>query len=299
MTDISKAEMICFYHDREKRLRYFNEHKRAFDVENWYVLEKFEIFLKNQQHECLIDCGLKINLDIIHAGRFTVGYLPKEGSQQEQIFGAVNFLGEIESRVGTKLNYQLINDFLKEIDFNKVINTFVGVDARPEIASSRIKLFIYIENYPEKMEQAISLCGDRLQIAEIRSLIFDKNLLVGVDLNLDGSTAIEVYPLLVERDLHRADVRKLLGKMLPSKALKLLKTCRMLQIGFSKANDSKVLYFTPIHPNIFVESLGNEMAKKANAYYRHKTIMGLTVAIPELELQKESIQRLNIYYCLS
>lgn len=299
MTDISKADLKSFQQDREKRLRYFNEHKRAFDVEDWYVLEKFETFMKDQKHECLIDCGIKINLDRIHAGRFTVIYLPKEGNQKDKIVGAVNFLGEIESRVEAKLNYQLINNFLKDIDFNKIINIFVGVDARPEIVDSRLKLFISIENYPEKIEEAIKLCGDRLQTADIRSLIFDNQLVVGFDFYLNGSTAIEVYPLLVERDLHRAEVRELLGKMLPSKALKLLKNCRMLQIGFSKANDSKVLYFTPIHPNIFVESLENEMAKKVNAYYRHKTIIGLAVAIPELELRKESIQRLNLYYCLS
>lgn len=287
-------------HDREKRLRYFHEHKRAFDVENFYVLNKFKKLLENPQEDCIVENGIKISLDRFHAGRFNLSYLPyKNSSKESQVLGILTFFRQIETRVGAKINYQLLEKFLNNFDFNKIIKVLMGVDARSEIAKSRLKLFIYIEDYPEKMEQAISLCGGSSEIAEIKALMVANYLLVGFDFYLDGSTAIEVYPTLFDEDLLRADVRELLGRVLPSKALMLLKACHALQIGFSKANESKVLYFHPIDSKGFADSLGNEMAKKVNAYYRNQPVMDLLVAIPEIELRKESIQRLNLYYCLS
>lgn len=286
-------------HDREKRLRYFNEHKRLFDVENYYLLEKYEEFVEGQKHNCLIECGIKINLDRFYASRFNLGYLQKEGSKEHLVIGAFDFFSKIETRVEAKIDYQLIQDFLDGFDYNKILNIFVGVDGRAEIAESRVKLFLQMENYPEKIEEAMSFYGDRVETSEIRQLISYNNLLlIGVDFYLDGRTAVELYPVVFEEDLHRADLRELVGKMLPSKALKLLKDSEGVQIGFSKANKSKVFYFVPINPSLFVESLGNEIAKRANAYYGDRQFLNMVVAIPESELRKTSIQRLNMYYCL-
>ena len=287
-------------HDREKRLRYFNEHKRLFDVENYYLLEKYEEFVEGQKHNCLIECGIKINLDRFYASRFNLGYLQKEGNKQHLVIGAFDFFRKIETRVEAKIDYQLIQDFLYGFDYNKITNVFVGVDARAEIYESRVKLFIQMENYPEKVEEAMRFYGDSVETSEIRQLISYNNfLLVGVDFYLDGGTALELYPAVFEEDLHRADMWELLGKMLPSKALKLLKASDSLQIGFSKANNSKVFYFTPINPSLFVDSLGNETAKRVNAYYRDREVLNVVVAIQESELRQPSIQKLNMYYCLS
>ncbi|NER39083.1 MAG: LynF/TruF/PatF family peptide O-prenyltransferase [Oscillatoria sp. SIO1A7] len=292
-SNIDYANIVT--HDREKRLRYFNEHKRAFNVENLYVLDKFEFFLQKIEEPSLLESGFKIDLDRLHAGRFCLGYLPQ--NKERQFTEASNFLRYIESRVEVKLNYSIIYRFLEGFDANKAIKLLVGVDARYELADSKIKLYILLEKYPEKFEQAISLCGDS---SDVRSLICEtKNLLVGFDFYLDGRTDIEIYPMLVEEDWLRAEVREKLEKMLPYQALKLLKACHALQIGFSKANDSKVIYFHPIDNKGFAESLDNEMAKKVNAYYRNQPVIDLLVAIPELELRKRSIQRLNLYYTIA
>lgn len=299
MTDINIDPANIVPHDREKILRYFNEHKRAFDVENLYVLDKFELFLQKTQEPSLLENGFKIDLDRVYAGRFCLGYLPK-GSQESQFNTEFsNFLCDIESRVEVKLNYNIITRFLEGFDAKKATKILVGVDARSELADSKIKIYILLEKYPEKIEEAISLCGDSSEILDIRELIGENNLFVGFDFYLDGRTEIEIYPMLVEEDCLRANVQKLLSRILPSKALILLKACHALQIGYSKANDSKVFYFHPIDNKFFADSLDNEMAKKVNAYYKKQPVMGLVVGIPELEFRKESIQRLNLYYCLT
>ncbi|NER34300.1 MAG: hypothetical protein F6J93_09760 [Oscillatoria sp. SIO1A7] len=76
--------------NREKILRYFHEHKRAFDVGDLYVINKFESFLRCQQGQYFLDCGVKIDRDIIHGGRFTINMQTKQ-SKQGQIARALSF----------------------------------------------------------------------------------------------------------------------------------------------------------------------------------------------------------------
>ena len=54
------ANSITITNNSEQNLRYFSEHKRVFDVENFYPLDSFENFLKTQKECNSIDCAIKV-----------------------------------------------------------------------------------------------------------------------------------------------------------------------------------------------------------------------------------------------
>jgi LynF/TruF/PatF family peptide O-prenyltransferase len=285
----------------EQSLRYFSEHKRAFDVENFYSLDCFESFLKAQCRST-IDCACKVDFDRLHAARFTLGFnaQPDGPNLQRKIADAFRFFKKVEARVGANLNYQLLQQLLdRDFNFSQVSKIFVGIDARAEVLESRLKLFVWLENYPDKVETAIDLCKYQSDEANVRALILNNSLLVGFDFYLNGKANVEIYPTLNRVEFLRPDIRAQLLQLLPSQALPLLEMCYALQIGFSQANDSKILYFHPLDPGDFINLLGNEMAKKVQAYYQHQPIKALVVCIPEAELLNHSINRLNLYYNLN
>jgi LynF/TruF/PatF family peptide O-prenyltransferase len=120
---------------------------------------------------------------------------------------------------------------------------------------------------------------------------------VGFDLFLDGRCEIEVYPTITQDELQRVDVRDRITPFLPPRALPLLAQCKACQVGISKANESNILYFNHVfEPNIFIDNLGNEMAKKVHAFYRHQPFQALEVGIPEKDFYASSINHVKLYY---
>ncbi|QEI40303.1 hypothetical protein BMF77_00868 [Dolichospermum sp. UHCC 0315A] len=281
-----------FVTDSEINLTHIGKHKQVFEIEDYlFPLGHFEKLVQGQK-DAIIDCACKIDHDRLHAARFTLTWTKPDA--KSQINAALNFFNAVAARVEVKLNYQLLHKFLgNNFDFSKVIKVLIGVDARREVKDSRLKLFIWIDNYLEKTETAISLCGNS---PELRSILTNNNLLIGFDFSLNGSHEIEVYPTLSAEEFVRENVQIRLAKILPAKALEFLKVCHLLQIGFSQANESKILYFHPTDHNYFVDNLGNHLADRVHAYYRHQAVRALVVCIPESELIKSSIQKLNMYY---
>lgn len=289
---ISYANILL---DSHKNLHYMNAHKSVFEVEDLYPLDIFESFVQAQT-ESAMDCACKIDKDKLYPARFSLVFYNKQYAEH-QVNAAIDFFQQVEGRVGVKLNYQLLQQFLGTgFDFTKVIRNLVGVDARKELADSRVKLFIWIDNYPEKMERAIALCDSN---KDLPMLLVNNQLLVGFDFFLDGRSAIELYPTLSSEELRRVDVQQRLAKVLSPPALRLLDQSRALQIGFSEANEGKILYYHVLNPNNFIDNLGNEMASRVHAYYRHQPVRGLVVCIPESELIAGSIQKLNMYYSMN
>lgn len=282
----------------DENLRFIGEHKRAFDIENLYLLDLFEEFVQMHKWGCGIACCCNIDTDRLYPARFYLTF-DQVGLHKEYVLPYLNatlrFLQRLEGRPGVKINYQLLQQFLSTgLDSSKVKGMSLGVDARTEPTDSRLKLFISIENYPEKVANAIALCGEN---RDWPTLLVNKELLIGFDFFLNGRAAVEVYPTFNQEDLQRVDVQVQLRNILPARALPLLDRSKWFQIGISDANESDVLYFNSVFdPNSFVDNLDNQMAKRVHAYYRHQPLKFLYVGIPESEFSAWSIQNMKMYY---
>nr|QGA72590.1 MusF1 [Desmonostoc sp. PCC 7906] len=288
--------------DSEPYLEYIGKHKRAFDIyEDLYPVKLFEDFVQVEGRQGgMFRCGCNVTKDELSPARFALFFPTQDDLQllhnpQQQLEAAFDFFRKVEGRAEVKVNYHLIEKFFgKNPDFRGIYFIAVGVDAQTEIAESRLKLFIHLSNAPDKIESAIALCGDS---PTLRAFLVNNDLLVGFDFYLDGRSEIEIYPTIYQEELERADIQSRILPLLPPRALPLLKQCEVLQVGFSPANKSNILYFDFVSdPNTFIDNLGNEMAKKVHAYYRHQPVKHVLVGISEKDLYASSIEKVKLYY---
>jgi LynF/TruF/PatF family peptide O-prenyltransferase len=286
----------------EENLRYIEEHKQIFDIENSDILNLFEEFIGKQQRDKggSIACGCNIEKDRSYPARFYYCFeylLSNPAAKLLDLEAFLSFSHHIEKRAELRINRRLLQQFLATgLDPSKIRISF-GIDVRPEPRHSRIKLYLMIRNYPEKIAIATALCGEQ---RDWEKLIVNGTLLVGFDFFFDNRAAVEVYPTFYPADLQRPDVQAYLTSTLPAKALPLIDESKWFQLGISDENDSDVLYFNAVKsPNNFVDRLGNEMVKQVHAHYRNRVFHDLYIGIPESEFSAESIQRAKMYYSMN
>lgn len=285
----------------EENLRYIEDHRQIFDIENSYLLNSFEEFIGKQRKDKggAIVCACNIEKDRRYPARFYYSCefnLPNPAVKLLDLEEFLSFSYRIEGRPEVQIDRRLLEQFLATgLDPSKVHLVIFGIDARPELRHSRIKLSFHVRDYPEKMAIAIALCGEQ---RNWEKLIVNGNLLVAFDLFFDNRSSVEVYPTFYPADLQRPDVQAYLAEKLPARALQLLnESGAWLQIGISDENDSDVLYFNSVKsPNSFVDQLGNEMLKQVHAHYRNRVFEEVYIAIPESEFSATSIQRVKMYY---
>ncbi|WP_414567368.1 DUF5838 family protein [Nostoc sp. CCY 9925] len=293
---------ITFSHGQnrhEENLRYIEDHKQIFDIENSYLLNCFEEFIGKQRKDKggSIICCCNVEKDRLYPARFY--YLCEvhvsDATKLLDIEDFLVFCRGIEERPELQINRQLLQQFLATgLDTSKVDMVSFAIDVRPEVRHSRIKLYLTIKDYPEKIATAIKLCGEQ---RDWKNLIINGMLLVGFDFFFDNRSAVEVYPTFYPTDLQRSDVQAYLTSILPVKALPLLNESTCVQIGISDQNDSDVLYFAGFKsPNRAVDYVGNEMVKQVHSHYRNRVFHDLYLGMPESEFFADSIQRVKMYY---
>ena len=280
--------------DRNANLYYIGEHKRVFQVESLYPLDIFERFVK-QAKGWGLECSCKIEKDKLYPIRFNLFH---NNPSVKQFDAVINFFRQVEARDEVKLDYRLMQLFLgNDFDFNKIVQILVGVDLRRELFASRLKLWFVIQDYPEKLEIAIALCG---LTEELRALIVCCSLVVvGFDFYLDGRTNIELYPRILKKELQEVDVWKQLAKVVSPPTLQLLDSCWAFMLGFSKANPETILYCPTPDPDSFIANLRNDLADRVHAHYKKQAVRGTIVAFRERELLAGAIENLNLYYQMS
>jgi LynF/TruF/PatF family peptide O-prenyltransferase len=274
-------------------IRYFAEHKRDFDIEYFYPLDIFESFVEQAQ-DWSLECSFKIERDRFYAARFN---LFAKKFTFEEINLVFDLFKKVEARCDIKLDYEIINQFLgKNFDLSKVAKIVTGVDLRPEFSESRLKFWFWIDNYPEKLETAISLLGAR---EDLQILYINNTWLVGFDFYLNGHSTIELYPSMTREDLQRVDVKLRLAKVLSLPALNLLDNFKSFLIGFTQTNQDKLIYGYLINSNEFINGLHNDVANRVHSYYRNKTVLNTMICLSEKELITGSLSNFNLYYQMS
>ncbi|WP_041622606.1 DUF5838 family protein [Oscillatoria nigro-viridis] len=284
----------------QENLRYIEQHKQIFDMENSYLLNLFEGLVGNQRigKGGSISCCCNIDKDRLYPARFSYlceVHVSDPGIKLLDIEHFLYFSHRVEERPEIQIDRRLLKQFLATgLDPSKVDMVIFAIDVRPELINSRIKLYLTIKDYPEKIATAISLCGEQ---RDWENLIINGMLLVGFDFFFDNRAAVEVYPTFYAADLQRPDVQAYLTSRLPAKALPLLHESRCVQIGISNENKSDVLYFNKFKsPNNAVDYLKNQMVSQVHAQYRNRVFHDLYLGIPESEFYTDSIQRVKMYY---
>lgn len=274
-------------------IRYINEHKQAFDIEYFYPLDIFENFAEQAQNWG-IECSCKIDHDRFYPARFN--FFPNKFTFKE-VSLVFDLFQRVESRCDVKLDYRTIHKFLgNNFDFSKVTKIVTGVDLRKDFSASRLKFWFWIDNYPDKLETAISLLGDR---EDLRLLYVNNSWLVGFDFYLNGKSTIELYPSMSKEELQKVDVRLKLSQVLSVPALNILDNFNSVLIGFTQKNRDRLIYGYLINPNEFIDNLHNDIANRVNNYYRSKNVLNTMICFSEKELIAGSLDNFNLYYQMS
>lgn len=277
----------------DEKLRYIGNHKQAFDIEPLYPLALFEEFVATTG-DCLIECSGKIKQDQLYPARINLQFSDQQ--YFHNIHASIDFLKRAASRTDVNLDLDILSTFLVgNFDYSKVQTVLLGIDLRHNLSESRLKLFIRIGDYPEKMALAKRLC----KIApESEAMLRSDTVHIGFDFYLDGRSAIELYPELKKNEFNHPFIYNQLKTMLSPEALKPLPVCSLFGIGLSPANEVNVLYYHLENIQDFLSYFPiNDTACRVHDFYLQQDgSRKMWVALSESEMQAGKINNVNLYY---
>lgn len=282
----------------DSRVYFIKAHRQAFEVEpSLYPLEIFEDFIAKLDDDSVssLEASCKIEADKLLAARFLAFINPPF---EKSLAQALKFYGQVENRVGVRLNYDLLQQFIgKSFDFSKVGRFTVGVDLRENLADSSLKMHIILDNYPEKVATALALDGNQYSEA-LRGIALQAIPQVGFDFYLDGRSEIELYVELTEEQFQQPQIRALLEQSFPPTVLKPLQVSETFHIGLSKANTNPVLYYNLKDKKDLLNYFAiNDMARKVHAFYQHQEVLAeMWVGVAQQELLNSRIENIRLYY---
>lgn len=282
----------------DQRVYFIKAHRQAFEVEpSLYPLEIFEDFIAKLDDGSVssLEASCKIEADKLLAARFLAFINPPF---EKSLAQALKFYRQVENRVGVRLNYDLLQQFIgKSFDFSKVRRFTVGVDLRQNLADSSLKMHIVLDNYPEKVATALALDGNQYSEA-LRWMALQTVSLVGFDFYLDGRSEIELYGALTEEQFQQPQILALLEQSFPPAVLKPLQVSDLFYIGLSKANANPVLYYhLKDKKDLLNYFVINDVARKVHAFYQHQEVRAeMWVGVAKQELLNSRIENIRLYY---
>lgn len=278
---------------KEQRLQFIRSHQEAFDIESIHTLPLFEEFVIGVEGDCIIEASCKVELDELIASRFLLFFRNKSQEWEKYLNQSLTFIRQVESRVGTQINYSLLGQFLgNHFDFSKVREISAGIDLRQDLADSSLKMHIRIEDYPEKLKTAFALSDGATD-----NYLSNFVSLIGFDFYFNGESEIEIYPEIQEGDFSKPEVQHLVQRYFP-KSLNPLQISKSFIIGFSKANNSPVLYYLLEDRKTLSNYFNlNDTAQRVDNFYQHQEITPqMWVAVTKEELEKTRIDNVRLYF---
>jgi LynF/TruF/PatF family peptide O-prenyltransferase len=280
---------------KEQRIQFIRNHQQAFDVEPSYPLRLFEDFVMEVEGNCDIEASCKIELDKLIASRFMLFFKDQSQEWQKCLAQSLAFFRQVENRVGVQLDYSLLQKFLgHNFDFSKLEVLSAGLDLRTNLADSSLKIHIRIKDYPEKINQALSLTIDGDDLIAVRDFLS----VVGFDFYFDGRSAIEIYPEVKEEDFFKPKTQEKVWQHLPKFVLEPLQVTNLFGFGFSKTNHNPVVYYRLKGRQDLTNYFKiNDTAQRVHSFYQHQDILpNMWVGTTQKELEKTRIENIRLYY---
>ncbi|MBS9383120.1 MAG: LynF/TruF/PatF family peptide O-prenyltransferase [Dolichospermum sp. BR01] len=280
---------------KEQKLQFIRNHQQAFDVQPIYPLPLFEDFVMNVEGDCSIEASCKIELDKLIASRFMFFFKDKAQQWQKYLHQSLTFFNRVKNLVGVQIDYSLLQQFLgSDFDFRKVTVLSAGIDLRSNLAESSLKMHIRIKDYPEKLDQALSLASNAEDLISVRPFLS----LVGFDFYFNGRSEIELYPEIQAEDFAKSETQNLVWRHFPKFVLDPLEVTKLFLVGLSKANHNPVLYYNLKNKQDLANYFKlNDAAQRVHSFYQNQDILpNMWVGTVQKELEKTRIENVRLYY---
>lgn len=279
-------------------IRMYDFHKKEFALEDNKFLRLLEELLSEPPCS-LLECSSEISPKGIHAARLRLGYQAEDIQKGMDV--TYRFLDGIESCENVLLNREIVDRIIdKRFDLSRIIAMGIGLDTRERINDSKVKYYFMLSEYPEKVNQVLSL---HPPVDNIEDYLIHEELTFGIDMYFDGRTAVEIYPLLVRQDLRDGALMEKLNLRDP--VLGLIEECSGLNLSFH-GRGKRVLHVHPRSPARFVHLLGNrrlsllysnvQVLKFLLSRWKIKEGVSVVISLMEDEIMSKNIQNINLHY---
>ncbi|NJD78513.1 MAG: hypothetical protein FIB08_15705 [Candidatus Methanoperedens sp.] len=235
--------------------------------------------------EAHLECSCKVYGDTVNPARFNLWYKNNGGSGlNPKIVAFLEHYAEIAS-IDRSLYYEVTGtDFLYE----KVRYNVVGIDLRPDIDSSRIKLWHIVGDYPAMETRALGFAGIS---PDARRLKVHKGFLFGFDFVFSGASALKVYPVMHDYEIreHNAMLRDIVGE----KVTMLAEHCHRVSFGFSTDKVGASAHMIPYDASDFIAKIGSRQLSDA---FSATGSTGIIVAMDVGDINSGEYHTFNLYY---
>ncbi|BAY89765.1 MULTISPECIES: LynF/TruF/PatF family peptide O-prenyltransferase [unclassified Tolypothrix] len=288
---------------QERRLRFMRSHQEAFDVEPEFPLPLLENLAQALGSRCVVELSCKVESNQLFAARINICY---RDAWPQSLGQSLKFLDEVESRVGIQINRDLLQQFLAvHINSNKILWNTTGIDLRPNVEDSSVKIHIGIDpnqDTEELVMTAIGLDGSQYSPELIQVLLKD-SYMIGFDFFLNGRSEVELYTscpggkqqLVGNQGIYLKSYAK---RNFSEKVFYLLEACDLFMAGFSKANTEAVIYFgfnnIEDMPKYF---LFTSLGQRIYDFCRSQGAGPLPcVGVTQKDLESHHVENLRFYY---
>jgi len=280
-------------------IRMYAFHKKEFGLEDNKFLRLFEELLSEPPCSVL-ECSSEISPKGIHAARLRLGY--QEEDIQKGLDASYRFLNGIAACEGVRLNHKILDGIVdKRLSLSRIPQMGIGLDYREEIHDSKVKYYFLIREYPEKVNQVLSL---HPPVDTIDAYLNHEEFMFAINMDFSGRTSVEIYPLLRRQDLRDGALVEKLNLRDP--VLAFIEECSGLHISF-QAGGERVLHFHPRNPTRFVHLIGNrrlslfysnvQILKFFFGRWKIKEAVSVIISLIEDEIMSKNIQNINLHYC--
>jgi LynF/TruF/PatF family peptide O-prenyltransferase len=281
-------------------------HQEAFDVEPVFPIPLFEEAVLEIEGSCGVEPMCHVQGDQLFAVDFQVSN--EEHTWPSSWSNAVKFLDRVESKVGIRLNRGLLDRFVAEhMGSHKILNNTIGIDLRPKLEHSCIKIYIHIEleEDPEELVRtAIKLDGGSYSV-EMLQVLLKSSIIIGFNIFLNGYTNVEFWAASLGEQYKTSKfdrgkyLKYYIQKNLSPKVNLIFGNSTLLAVIFSKEkNVEPLLVFhyeelKDIQKNFSFNSLGERIY---NFCQSQDCITYGGVYVTERELEKDRLENFSIFY---
>jgi LynF/TruF/PatF family peptide O-prenyltransferase len=282
-------------------IQVYDFHKKEFGLEENIFLRLFEEVLSTTPCS-LLECSVKISREGTHVSRLRLGY--EQSDIQSGLHAMYDLLNKIAGCENVCLNRDMLGQIISNnLDISKVMALGLGLDLKENIPDSKVKCYLLLREYPEKVDQVISL---HPPLDGIHDYLIHDEFGFGIAMYFDGRKDVEIYPCFDCHDLNNA---ALMDKLkLRDVVWKFIEECDLLYISFAE-DGRRLLHFNPRHPNRFVRLLDNRWLSLAYSHVQtlnyilsrpYKTAhVSVSLCLIEDEISAKDIQNISLHYGLS
>jgi LynF/TruF/PatF family peptide O-prenyltransferase len=276
-------------------------HKKGFGLEENTYFRLFEALLSTPPCS-MLECSVKVSPQGTHAGRLRLGY--EQQDVQVGLRKIYDFLHNISKRKKVRLNLSMLAQIINNgLDVSKVLAVGVGLDYKTDMKNSKVKCYLLLREYPEKVDQVLSLHSP---LNGVRDYLIHEEFGFGISLYFDGRTSMEIYPSFSRQDISTA---VLVEKLKLRDATRVfIEESNLLHISFEE-DGRRLFHFNPQRPTKFVRFLNNHLLSLA---YSHVQILNyilnrsyglrpvsVGLCLLEDEIIAKDIQNISLHYGIS